>query len=160
VAEQCKQLLVCMDQRATSVRGARTVAELCVRCGCPATRLTYVLNRCGRQGAISIQDAQMALGGGTVLAVADGGAMVEDLLASGHPRELAASKSAIVPSLERLLDYLEVGCAGAAPGAPVAAKVAKAPRAPKAQVGDKNAAPRRRGRKARKAGQGGGDVAQ
>ena len=60
-----------------------------------------------RQGSpITAQDASLALAGADVWTLADGGALVDELLALGAPEELLADQSPLVDSLDELLDTI------------------------------------------------------
>ena len=102
----CDHLVFLMDQRATSIEACKQVVDLCVRLQAPRARFIYLLNGCGRHATFSTQDVMLALGGVEVLGLADGGSLVDELLALGCPRELLVSGNALVASLEALLNSL------------------------------------------------------
>jgi pilus assembly protein CpaE len=77
-----------MDQRATSIRACRQVADLCVRLQIPSARFVYLLNKVTKNAPISDIDASMALDGVEILSVLDGGWAVDELLSLGCPLEL------------------------------------------------------------------------
>ena len=52
----------------------------------------------------------MALGGGEVLTIADGGPIVDEMLALGCPYELLESEAALCDSFEPLLASLKIAC--------------------------------------------------
>jgi pilus assembly protein CpaE len=100
----CDHLVFLMDQRATSVEACKQVIDLCLRMQMPQVRFHYVLNGCGRHAALMPQDVSLALGGVEVHGLADGGSLVDELLALGCPLELLNSGNAFVASLEGFLD--------------------------------------------------------
>ena len=102
----CDHLAFLMDQRATSIEACKQVADLCVRMQAPQARFIYLLNGCGRHASLTTQDVMLALGGVEVFGIADGGSLVDELLALGCPMELLSSGNAFVASLEALLDVL------------------------------------------------------
>jgi pilus assembly protein CpaE len=106
VAQQCDQLVFLMDQRATSIEACKQAVDLCLRLHVPQMRFRYLLNGCGRHAALMPMDVSLALGGVEVCALADGGTLVDELLALGCPLELLESKNAFVASLEDFLDTL------------------------------------------------------
>jgi len=106
LAKACDRLILLMDQRATSVQGCKRAMELCERLEVPSTRLIFALNRCGRNSALSASDVALALGNQDVVAISDGGQLVDELLALGCPCELADSNNPFVSSLADLLDSL------------------------------------------------------
>lgn len=95
LASSADKLVVCMDQRATSISAARQVVDLCIRLKIPSTRLCYLLNRCARNAPITDIDASLAMGGVEVITIAEGGADVDELLSLGCPYELLTSKSSL-----------------------------------------------------------------
>jgi pilus assembly protein CpaE len=99
----CDHLVFLMDQRATSVEACKQVIDLSIRMQMPQVRFHYVLNGCGRHAALMPQDVGLALGGVTVHGLADGGSLVDELLALGCPLELLNSGNAFVASLEGFL---------------------------------------------------------
>jgi pilus assembly protein CpaE len=101
---QCDHLAFLMDQRATSVEACKQVIDLCLRMQMPQVRFHYLLNGCGRHAALMPQDVSLALGGVEVYGLADGGSLVDELLALGCPLELLNSGNAFVASLEGFLD--------------------------------------------------------
>lgn len=104
IAQSCDYLAFLMDQRATSVEACKQVADLCLRMQLPQARFLYLLNGCGKRAPLSTLDVSLALGGVEVAGIADGGPLVDELLALGCPLELLASENAFVTSLEILLD--------------------------------------------------------
>ena len=72
----------------------------------PSTRFAFLLNRCGKGGQITTQDASLALTGAEVWPLIDGGDLVDELLALGAPEELLAEQGPLVDSLDGLLDAL------------------------------------------------------
>jgi pilus assembly protein CpaE len=107
---QCDHLVLLMDQRATSVEACRQVVDLCLRLQAPQARFHYLLNGCGRHAALMPQDVGLALGGVEVFGLADGGSLVDELLALGCPIELLSSGNAFVASLEAFFDGLMGNC--------------------------------------------------
>ncbi|MDR1013583.1 MAG: P-loop NTPase [Coriobacteriales bacterium] len=106
VAQQCDHLVFLMDQRATSIEACKQAVDLCLRLQTPQARFHYLLNGCGRHAALTVQDVSLALGGVEVCGLADGGSLVDELLALGCPWELLTSGNAFVSSLEDFLDGL------------------------------------------------------
>ena len=106
MAQCCNHLAFLMDQRATSIEACKQVVDLCVRMQLPRARFVYLLNGCGRHASLTPMDVTLALGGVEVLGLADGGSLVDELLALGCPMELLASGNAFVSSLENLLENL------------------------------------------------------
>jgi pilus assembly protein CpaE len=102
----CDHLVFLMDQRATSIEACKQAVDLCVRLQAPQARFHYLLNGCGRHAALTPQDVGLALGGVEVCGLADGGSLVDELLALGCPLELLASGNAFVASVEAFLDTL------------------------------------------------------
>jgi pilus assembly protein CpaE len=109
VIQCCDHIALLTDQRATSIEACRQAVDLCLRLQVPQARLLFLLNGCGRHAALTPQDVSFALGGAEVLGLADGGTLVDELLALGCPLELLASGNAFVASLEILLDTLMGG---------------------------------------------------
>ena len=105
-AQCCDHLAFLMDQRATSIEACKQVVDLCIRMQMPQARFIYLLNGCGRHAALTPLDVTLALGGAEVLGLADGGSLVDELLALGCPMELLISSNAFIASLEPLLDCL------------------------------------------------------
>ncbi|MDR3037199.1 MAG: P-loop NTPase [Coriobacteriales bacterium] len=110
--QRCDHIVFLMDQRATSIEACKQAVDLCLRLQAPQARFLFALNGCGRHAALSVQDVSFALGGVEVAGLADGGALVDELLSLGCPLELLSSGNAFVASLEGLLDAL-VGHASA-----------------------------------------------
>ena len=106
IAQCCNHLIFLMDQRATSIEACRQVVDLCIRMRLPQARFLYLLNGCGRHAALTPMDVTLALGGAEVFGLADGGSLVDELLALGCPMELLKSGNAFVNSLEVFLDSL------------------------------------------------------
>ncbi|MDR1422126.1 MAG: P-loop NTPase [Coriobacteriales bacterium] len=106
LARRCSHLIFLMDQRSTSVTACKQAMELCVRLQVPQARFLFALNGCGRYAALGTQDVSLALGGMEVCELADGGTLVDELLALGCPGELAISGNAFITSLAALLDQL------------------------------------------------------
>jgi pilus assembly protein CpaE len=104
--QRCDHLVFLMDQRATSIEACKQAVDLCLRLRAPQARFLFALNGCGRHAALSVQDVSFALGGVEVAGLADGGALVDELLSLGCPFELLSSGNAFVASLEGLLDAL------------------------------------------------------
>ncbi|MDR1357921.1 MAG: P-loop NTPase [Coriobacteriales bacterium] len=102
LASSADRLIICMDQRATSVSAARQVVELCVRLQIPSTRLCYLLNRCARNAPITDIDASLAMGGVTILTIAEGGMDVDELLSLGCPCELLSAQAPLRQSIQKL----------------------------------------------------------
>lgn len=96
------KLVVCMDQRATSVSAARQVVDLCVRLQIPSTKMHYLLNRCSRNALITDIDASLAMHGAPIVSIADGGADVDELLSLGCPLELLSAKAQLRQSVQKL----------------------------------------------------------
>jgi pilus assembly protein CpaE len=104
--QRCDHLIFLMDQRATSIEACKQVVELCVRLRIPQARFHYLLNGCGRHAVLEPRDASLALGGVMVHGLADGGTLVDELLALGCPLELLGSGNTFVASLETFLGEL------------------------------------------------------
>ena len=102
LATSVDKIVVCMDQRATSVSAARQVVELCVRLQIPSTHLHYLLNRSARNSPITDIDASLAMGGVKVVTIAEGGADVDELLSLGCPLEVLSAQSALRHSIHDL----------------------------------------------------------
>ncbi|MDR2106226.1 MAG: P-loop NTPase [Coriobacteriales bacterium] len=102
----CDHLVFLMDQRATSIEACKQAVDLCIRLQAAQTRFHYLLNGCGRHAALTPQDVGLALGGVEVHGLADGGSLVDELLALGCPLELLGSGNAFVASIEAFLDTL------------------------------------------------------
>jgi len=103
LAKRCNYLVFLMDQRASSLQACKQAVDLCVRLEVPSTRFLHALNGCGRSAVLHTQDVSLALGGVDVFALADGGALVDELLSLGCPLELAQSGNPFIASLEPLL---------------------------------------------------------
>jgi len=106
ISQYCSLLIFLMDQRATSIEACKQVVDLCVRMRLPQARFVYALNGCGRHASLTPMDVMLALGGVEVFGLADGGSLVDELLALGCPMELLRSGNAFINSLEVLLDSL------------------------------------------------------
>jgi pilus assembly protein CpaE len=104
--QNCDHLVFLMDQRATSVEACKQAVDLCLRLRVPQIRFRYLLNGCGKRAALMPMDVSLALGGVEVCGLADGGALVDELLSLGCPLELLASGNAFVASLDEFLDGL------------------------------------------------------
>ncbi|MDR1089077.1 MAG: P-loop NTPase [Coriobacteriales bacterium] len=102
LASSADRLILCMDQRATSVSAARQVVDLCVRLQIPSTRLCYLLNRCARNAPITDIDASLAMGGVSVVTIAEGGMDVDELLSLGCPCELLSAQAPLRQSIQKL----------------------------------------------------------
>jgi pilus assembly protein CpaE len=102
----CDHLVFLMDQRATSIEAGKQAVDLCLRMQIPQARFHYLLNGCGRHAPLMPQDVSLALGGVEVDGLADGGTLVDELLALGCPLELLGSGNAFIASLEKFLDNL------------------------------------------------------
>jgi pilus assembly protein CpaE len=113
--QNCDHLIFLMDQRATSVEACKQAVDLCLRLRVPQIRFRYLLNGCGRHAALMPMDVSLALGGVEVCGLADGGALVDELLSLGCPLELLASGNAFIASLDDFLDGLMGGLPMAAP---------------------------------------------
>ncbi|MDR3037648.1 MAG: P-loop NTPase [Coriobacteriales bacterium] len=120
LAGRSKHLLFLMDQRASSIDACVRVVDLCIRLQIASTRFAFALNRCGSHAPLTTQDAALALGGVDVCALADGGALVDELLSLGCPYELVHSGNPLVVSIEQLLDALEIGSSAHATGSQIA----------------------------------------
>jgi pilus assembly protein CpaE len=110
----CDHLVFLMDQRATSIEACKQVVDLCLRMQMPRVRFHYLLNGCGRHAALMPQDVSFALGGAEVYGLADGGSLVDELLALGCPFELLNSGNALVLSLEGFLETVLGRCSPSA----------------------------------------------
>jgi len=106
IAQCCHHLMFLMDQRATSIEACKQVVDLCVRMQTPQARFLYLLNGCGKRASLSPFDVSLALGGVEVNGIADGGSLVDELLALGCPMELLSSGNAFINSLDALLGSL------------------------------------------------------
>jgi pilus assembly protein CpaE len=104
IIDRCDYLALLMDQRASSIEACKQAVDLCLRLHAPQAKLVYLLNGCGRHAALTPQDASLALGGVPVIGLADGGALVDELLALGCPMELLGSGNVFVGSLMAFLD--------------------------------------------------------
>lgn len=102
LAHHTDKLIICMDQRATSISAARQVVELCKRLQIPSTQLEFLLNRSERNAPITDIDASLAMGGVDILTIAEGGADVDELLSLGCPVELLSSQYALRQSIKKL----------------------------------------------------------
>ena len=106
IIDCCDYLALLMDQRASSIEACKQAVDLCLRLQAPQAKLIYLLNGCGRHAALTPQDVSLALGGAPVNGLADGGALVDELLALGCPMELLGSGNAFISSLLAFLDNL------------------------------------------------------
>lgn len=88
-----------LDQRASVIRGAQRVVDLCMRMGVATGSFVYALNRCGKEAIFSAMDIANVMQGANVVELADGGPEVEEHLGSGLTRELSASRNALVGSV-------------------------------------------------------------
>jgi pilus assembly protein CpaE len=104
--QHCDHLVFLMDQRATSIEACKQVVDLCLRLQTSQIRFHYLLNGCGRHAVLTPLDVGLALGGVQVGGLADGGTLVDELLALGCPFELLGSGNAFIASLEGFLDDL------------------------------------------------------
>lgn len=102
LARHADKLIVCMDQRATSISAARQVIDLCYRLQIPSTQMLYLLNRCKRNSPITDIDASLAMGGVDIISVAEGGADVDELLSLGCPLELLSAQVPLRQSIQAL----------------------------------------------------------
>jgi len=102
LASSVDKLVICMDQRATSISAARQVVELCIRLQIPSTQLFFLLNRTARNAPITDIDASLAMGGVDIITIAEGGADVDELLSLGCPLELLIAQSALRQSIHDL----------------------------------------------------------
>ncbi len=96
--------LFVMDQRPTSIRSCARAIELCVRCGLPLQRFSFVLNGCGRQALLSSLDASCALKGVKVGELRYGGDELAELLGAGLPLELIETRNPFVMDLASFVD--------------------------------------------------------
>ncbi|MDR1713489.1 MAG: P-loop NTPase [Coriobacteriales bacterium] len=117
IARACDFLILLMDQRLSSIQGCKRAVELCERLEVPSSRLLYALNGCGRNAAISVADASLALGNVELLALRDGGRLVDELLSIGCPLELAGSANPFSVSVAELLHQLLPACGSLQPEA-------------------------------------------
>ena len=106
LASSVDKLVICMDQRATSVSAARQVVDLCFRLQIPSTRLYYLLNRVSRTAPITDLDAKLAMGGVDIVSINEGGADVDELLSLGCPMELLEAQSGLRHSIQALASLL------------------------------------------------------
>lgn len=106
LARSVDKLVICMDQRATSVSAARQVVDLCIRLQIPSTRLHYLLNRCARNAPLTSIDASLAMGGVDIITICDGGSDVDELLSLGCPLEVLSSQTQLRQSLKDLAECL------------------------------------------------------
>jgi pilus assembly protein CpaE len=104
--QRCDHLVFLMDQRATSIEACKQVIDLCLRLQTPQVRFAFALNGCGHHAPLTPQDVSLALGGVEVMGLADGGSLVDELLALGCPLELLRSGNALADSIEFLLNRL------------------------------------------------------
>ncbi|MCL2807707.1 MAG: P-loop NTPase [Coriobacteriia bacterium] len=102
LASRVDKIVICMDQRATSISAARQVVDLCVRLQVPSTQLYYLLNRSARNAAITSIDASLAMGGVEVMTIAEGGSDIDELLSLGCPLEALSAQSALRQSVHDL----------------------------------------------------------
>lgn len=115
LARSADRLVVCMDQRATSISAARQVVDLCYRLQIPSTQLSYLLNRCARTAPITDIDASLAMGGVDIITIAEGGRDVDELLSLGCPQELLSAQPMLQQTIQELGRHL-VADLGARPG--------------------------------------------
>ncbi|MDR2035309.1 MAG: P-loop NTPase [Coriobacteriales bacterium] len=102
LASHADKLVICMDQRATSVSAARQVVDLCVRLQIPSTKLSFLLNRSQKSAPITDIDASLAMGGVDIITIAEGGADVDELLSLGCPLEVLNAQNALRQSIHEL----------------------------------------------------------
>jgi pilus assembly protein CpaE len=110
LARCCSHLVFLMDQRSTSVTACKQAMELCIRLQVPQARFLFALNGCGRYAALGTQEVSLALGGVDVCELADGGSLVDELLALGCPNELVRDGNAFATSLVPLFEQLTLEC--------------------------------------------------
>ena len=94
--------LVC-DARPSSVAGAVRAGELCRRLGVASARCMCVYNRWSPKARLSAQEAQQALDVGNIHCVADGKALVDELLCTGDLEELVVLESPFARGVDALL---------------------------------------------------------
>lgn len=111
--ERSSTALFLIDQRVSSVRACRHAIELCARCGIAASPFQYALNRCAKGAPLSTLDVSSALQGAPVFELKDGGRDVEDYLSGGAARELIETRNEFSRSLEKVMEHLLPGGAGA-----------------------------------------------
>jgi len=108
LAKHADRLVFVMDQRATSVRGCKQAVDLCIRLQIPSIRFGFLLNRCTRNAPLTSLDVSLALGGVEVCTVADGGPLVDEMLALGSPYELLESDMSFKESFDELFTTLKI----------------------------------------------------
>lgn len=101
--ERSSKALFLVDQRPSSLRACQHALDLCARCGIATGPFLYALNRCAKNALFTSIDVSCALRGAHVFELKDGGGDVEELLGSGLPFELLASKNDLCASLEQVL---------------------------------------------------------
>lgn len=102
ILETADKSLFIIDQRPSSLRGCSHALELCTRCGIATQSFMYLLNFCSRQAMFTSLDVSCALQGIHVDEINDGGKEVQDLLGSGMPVDLLASKNPFAKSVREL----------------------------------------------------------
>lgn len=114
--ERSVTTLFLVDQRLSSIRACRHALDLCLRCGVATSSFLLAVNRCTRHAPFTSIDVSSALHGAHVAELSDGGAEVEELLGAGMAEALVESRNGLCVSLERLLDEMMPGTAGAPKG--------------------------------------------
>lgn len=97
--EQADRTLFLLDQRPSSIKACSHALSLCSRCGIAMQSFVFMLNFCSRQSLVSSLDVSCALKGARVVELRDGGRDVAELLGSGLPEELIATRNPFVESL-------------------------------------------------------------
>jgi pilus assembly protein CpaE len=105
-AQLCDQLLLCMDQRATSIRTTKELLGLCAKLQIPRAKVFLVLNKAAKDAPISTLDASMALEGVEVAAVGYGGSLVDELMGLGRPLDVLKEVPPLQESINELCDLL------------------------------------------------------
>lgn len=121
ILESSDRVAFVLDQRPSSIRACSHALDLCRRCGIATQSFVYVLNYCSRHALLTSLDVSCALRGVQVWEVRDGGREVGELLGSGLPGELLASKNPFGESVRSLCRALTDEAEGAAASAGPAA---------------------------------------
>lgn len=117
ILESSDRVAFVLDQRPSSIRACSHALDLCRRCGIATQSFVYVLNYCSRHALLTSLDVSCALQGAQVWEVRDGGREVGELLGSGLPGELLASKNPFGESVRSLCRALTDEAEGAAASA-------------------------------------------
>jgi MinD-like ATPase involved in chromosome partitioning or flagellar assembly len=101
--EESDVTIFVMDGRVTSVRGAKSASELCMRMGIPSSKFLFAMNRYSPKALISSYDCALTIGVDEVLEVMDGGEAVGEAMSLGVPSSLIEDSNPMLASIDEML---------------------------------------------------------